>query len=117
MFGPIEAQPAGSSGSYTARITRPTLRLTPRSHSDHRFFHTFPRLILTRFCTMGGSVENIIGPDAAGYIRRTRLEARLRLTDLGENKHINERFVFDAPRLVTEVISMNPGLSYRPRTN
>ncbi|KAE8348042.1 hypothetical protein BDV28DRAFT_153385 [Aspergillus coremiiformis] len=53
---------------------------------------------------MAGFVQNIIGPDMAGYIRKEILEAKLR-TLFGcaiPVRHINERFVFNAPRLLTQ---------------
>ncbi|PYH93160.1 hypothetical protein BO71DRAFT_399991 [Aspergillus ellipticus CBS 707.79] len=52
---------------------------------------------------MGKLVENIINPDVVGYIRKENLEARLKSLfrcDI-QVRHVNERFVFDAPRLVT----------------
>ncbi|KAE8409999.1 hypothetical protein BDV37DRAFT_235511 [Aspergillus pseudonomiae] len=53
---------------------------------------------------MSGSVQNTISPDITGYIRKERLEARL-LSLFGKPikvRHINERWVFDAPRIVTQ---------------
>ncbi|PWY96717.1 hypothetical protein BO94DRAFT_580546 [Aspergillus sclerotioniger CBS 115572] len=52
---------------------------------------------------MAQLIENIINPDIVGYIRKEKLEARLRIV-FGYDirvRHVNERFVFDAPRLVT----------------
>ncbi|KAE8383106.1 hypothetical protein BDV26DRAFT_252161 [Aspergillus bertholletiae] len=52
---------------------------------------------------MSDSVQNIISPDLTGYIRKERLEARLLALFQKPIKvrHINERWVFDAPRIVT----------------
>ncbi|OOF94503.1 hypothetical protein ASPCADRAFT_397324 [Aspergillus carbonarius ITEM 5010] len=54
---------------------------------------------------MAQLIENIINQDIVGYIRKEKLEARLR-NIFGYDirvRHVNERFVFDAPRLVTTV--------------
>ncbi|PYI01670.1 hypothetical protein BO78DRAFT_401146, partial [Aspergillus sclerotiicarbonarius CBS 121057] len=52
---------------------------------------------------MAQLIENIINQDLVGYIRKEKLEARLRSIfryDI-RVRHVNERFVFDAPRIIT----------------